>query len=391
MGSATRPRAIESHTQRLQSTGGLACGDHLYVECIDKLSGPVVSAGGSCRNSILFFPPGAVVPADVPVPDDLAGELYFGLFKEIYPTLRKALIGYAMPALRREWGAFHPLLVPDGPLDLDLGGAVPDVDLLPETTSSFNKIFEILYHASQMILGTLLERCSAARRRIADDVVLLDALAWALVLGPSVTPFFFRGLDPNSLDPTEIKARLEYAVSPLRTVLLSHPKGYKQHVQSIVDSSRPSAFALVERYFFVAYDRYRLENWLLLMAICLARPLKSWLNRCSLIWAYSWCRSAILRGSRIFLRKSVTDSRWSGLGSPGTLWRPIMLSWIPAKLMRCSRCLCARYCSRDCQTEAWKTGRGYGFEEEVELAIVPHKLVCFDAKIDDVRILVLRK
>lgn len=61
------------------------------------------------------------------------------------------------------------------------------------------------------------------------------------------------------------------------------------------------------------------------------------------------------------------------------------------KLMRCSRCLCARYCGREYQTESWKSGRSYGFKQKTGMETLPHKSVCYDAKVEDVRVLLQRK
>lgn len=59
------------------------------------------------------------------------------------------------------------------------------------------------------------------------------------------------------------------------------------------------------------------------------------------------------------------------------------------KLMRCSRCLLARYCGRDCQKRGWKEGKQRFAEpgfQEMELWFSPaHKEVCYDAKVVDVR------
>lgn len=57
------------------------------------------------------------------------------------------------------------------------------------------------------------------------------------------------------------------------------------------------------------------------------------------------------------------------------------------KLRRCSKCLFARYCSPECQREAWSQGcKGelrYG-----ALAQRPHKRVCYDVKTYEFAVLV---
>lgn len=57
------------------------------------------------------------------------------------------------------------------------------------------------------------------------------------------------------------------------------------------------------------------------------------------------------------------------------------------KLMRCSKCLFARYCSSDCQREAWTKG----CKEELRYGTLgqrPHELVCYDAETNDFAVLV---
>lgn len=67
-----------------------------------------------------------------------------------------------MLALRREWGAFHPLLAPNGSLDLQFVGEIVDRELNSPGTIRFDKTFHELGQSVQVMLGILL-RGSAAR------------------------------------------------------------------------------------------------------------------------------------------------------------------------------------------------------------------------------------
>lgn len=110
-----------------------------------------------------FFPRGSVVPETDPA-CELVTDVFLILFKELYPTLRKIIIAYAMPALRREWGAFHPLLVPNGSPNLELSGRVPDrpeMAILPHKLVCFDAKFDDVLFGSKIEAGIFLGVVSA--------------------------------------------------------------------------------------------------------------------------------------------------------------------------------------------------------------------------------------
>lgn len=90
-----------------------ALDDAIYeiLLLIDTLSNCFEFPEDRARNLALFFPTGTAVSKNAVAPKELVAEMFLELFRESFSTLRTILISFAMPGLRREWGAFHPLLV----------------------------------------------------------------------------------------------------------------------------------------------------------------------------------------------------------------------------------------------------------------------------------------
>lgn len=239
----------------------------VLTRCFEILS-PELSAVGLAP----YFPPSTAVPVDFIGPSKLVAEMFLELFKKVNPGLRRGLIAYGMPALRREWDAFHPILVPNGLLLLG-----PDVVLfysllVPDGTFLFNKTFEPVVEEALSVLTVLLLRSSPARRRAADDVVLLDALVCCIALGSPVVPLFFQDADSNSVDAEEAQIWLDRALGTLRMVLFSHPKPYQQYVRTQIKTKTPSSLALVENYWIIALHRCEPDNFLPTMLLDPATP-----------------------------------------------------------------------------------------------------------------------
>lgn len=230
--------------------------------------------------------------------------------------------------------------------------------------------------------------------------MVVDALAWCLVLGPDISNFLFQGPDPNASEMEDIATSIMGAIMPFQVVLLAHPQRYKQHVQAVVNSGKPSAFALMERYWVVVYHRLRSRNFESPIGEPgtpfeqLIQLMKDHINRFMTqignFTQLSDIRVEINR-DRSKMERQISKDRLAAHFAITDACDHCGKSVDETKLMRCSRCLYARYCGRDCQAEAWKSGRNYGLKQKTELATLPHKVVCFDAKVEDVRVLLQRK
>lgn len=337
-----------------------------------------------------------MIPTDTVVPEKLATDMFLAIFKEIYLILRRILIGYAMPALRREWAAFHPFLLPNGSLEVLRGELLSDKQLSSESTTLFDRIFGLAANGASQMLGSLAFYCSPARRRVADDVVLLDALLWNLVLDPRAMPLFFQRRNLNPVQAQDLQEYLMLASFSLHAVFASHAKTYKQYVQAQVNAGEPSAFASVECCFVAAHKHFAPPDFIpfpdfdgpqtpfskLLSVVTFVKSAFSLYVSGRVDPSVSTEHAEVLKNIFKMMRRSDKDTirvAWATEDACDYCGSSVE----ETKLMRCSKCLYARYCSGECQREAWNKGRKYRNGGR-KFVTDPHKLVCFDAKMDDV-------
>lgn len=341
-------------------------------------------SGADTREQDLktLFPPGTDLRGVDRAPEALASELFLAVFKEVYPAIRRAAVAYGMPELRRRWGAFHPLHLPSALLDPN--EALPDK--IVDNLKRFDDYCGFVRFPRQL-LGTLLVHCNPARRRVADDRVLLDALLWGLLFGPGAVSFVFQ----QSLPDDDVAAPLDIlfggTYATLRRAFLSNSKPYKLHLERIASSDEPSAMfmfrepsplSVFQLYWLSAICR-RSEDIDSLSEDSPRRRLyrRMWNFFGELVGAFGYLGRPtrfmedgklleVMKVTRKEKKSNLTDK----LSRDGCDFCGRSVEDV--KLMRCSRCLVARYCSRECHKEAWKKAS--------EDRAAPHKEVCYNAK-----------
>lgn len=337
-----------------------------------------------------LFPAGTPISGDERAPDDLVTGLFLPIFKNVYPWLRRIMMTYATPCFRENWNAFHPT---SWPRHIREG---TDQSVIAQA-ALFNEIFRPLVSNVHQILGILVLCCSAARRRVADDIPMLEALFWSLVVHPAVTPFFLKDYTSSLIQPGAASLALFEAFLALQAILVANPRTYKRHIQSQTELGLSTAFSSASQsaaYFHLRYlpnPDYRPKE----TSDPASTPEDVFLNQCLDVYYDSVgalgqlpdvsSDSAVLRESIKTEHQNLKHSIVTHYVCPDTC-DYCQRTVEETKLMRCSRCRFSRYCSRDCQLAGWKEGYIWRIPgREFEFHEVPHKFFCFDGKEMDIR------
>lgn len=360
---------------------GVPFGQHLDLLSNAMGTAPEVRAAALRR----FFPPGARVGGAPPT---------------LWP--RTCFFKYSTTRIqwREKWrwppacpvsgasGAFHPaLLPPQSDLESNPNWAVPDAAL--ETCDEFNNCFFAILVIAIRALAILVPRSLPARKRVAEDTILLDALFWNIILPANEMPFFFGDTLPQitTKEAEEMETYFGLFYHILRGVLLTNSKPYKKHIES---PSGSMAFTWFRNRWSAALRRYMPFNAFVSTAPALRKTLSEMAVFYSEIVAafgpFTLDEPNALVGVLKSTRKEQKLQRANMFASPDTC---DFCGRIPDDgRRRCSKCLFARYCGPECQKEAWTKSRKDGTPWYGGLGQKPHKMVCFDARTDDVVLLV---
>lgn len=333
---------------------------HTSLEILSNPDGPSDEDERASKLA-MFFPPGTRIPGDAVAPEDLVSGLFLPIFKAIYPTLRKIMMAYATPGFRENWHAFHPVFWQDEHF-------VAVEKIAYHQGEKFNARFADLPWMVQQIIGLLVTCCSAARRRMSEDVFFLEALFWALVVNNGIVPFFRRDFTPNLVDPELGAASLFNGFfAPLRPILITNPKTYKQHVRSEKEAGFSCAFTLVQGFLANFFATYRGDSgyWpkdsddpeATSKDLIMNQFMDIYCDTVGTIGKYTeaWPDSAELQAEMKEERRGWKKAMVTQYVCPDTC-DYCQTSIEETKLMRCSKCISARYCSRKCQKTAWKHG-----------------------------------
>lgn len=325
-----------------------------------------------------FFP-GAQVPAE-PVPTEFQAKLMLAVFRDLFPSVRRLVLAFSDPQRRKAWKAWSPREA--RPNDSLQGAQLRDT-----------QIFDYYYYEPYDLAGNVIRLFTAARplrRRLSEDVALLDALALGILGSPLVRRACFTKPDLLSWEISDLKSlehQSEDAFDPLRIALVEHAKLYREHLEAgRAASDNPPALVLIN---CLATRVNTYESYLMgwhpgpntshrkVMVAALASIFQSdiFLRR-ALGLPYAGGDDQIAQFQRG--RQKTKEKYGNILDSCDQCDKPFQQD---ESLKRCSRCLTARYCSQNCQVEAWKKGRKVK-DETGKMVIVQeaHKLLCLDAK-----------
>ncbi|KAI9032082.1 hypothetical protein DFJ74DRAFT_653095 [Hyaloraphidium curvatum] len=286
-----------------------------------------------------FFPPGSSMPAG-PLSQELIAQLAVLLLPRILPLYRRIAMDYSEDLRRMAWGAY----VIEFLLHIEITGKPPAHE--EEATRRYNDLFHPMFVSAAVGISHL-ATAAPCRGRLAEDVLLLDALSVGAVSGP----LFCCTLRADSLggqDQDALAVEIQNGMAPFLNILLEHPKPWRDHSNT---ENYPAAAAAHEH----------------LRALSERRG----------------CSPALKQMARIYVQAIGSAQRWDGAGA-GPDWpetyaairervaasgrvadRCDACSAAAETLKRCARCRIARYCSEACLRAAWKAG---------------HKDVCVDAK-----------
>lgn len=303
------------------------------------------------RDAVADFFPNAITPKS-PAPEDLVAQIALSVFRGTIRTLRKIVFEYVNLTRWEAWGA------PD-PLGLSPGDRIPPA--MVTATKSYNARFYAPLVLARDILFEL-ARSKPVRKRLADDVNLLDALCLAVPCSPAMFIYFFC---PSNTWPMDIG----FANTAVGGVFES--LSLLCHVS--MDSNRPwnlSRGALKARGYFPALSALMedIDGFLASTpnnhtpgstTALFRQELTTWtdaLSRSLGIKPTNPSRNPAFRSiEKDALRGQITDSCDScGVTPAGG-----------QKMKRCTRCRTARYCSAKCHKEAWEKG---------------HRRYCVDAR-----------
>lgn len=347
---------------------------------------------GSClvnyeRRKLLghFFPFKASIP-DGPAPKGFIAVICFDAARILYPRIaRPVVLAYVDTRRRQAWGAW-----PCGTLTFAS---------LNRTKIRETELFESLYWrlalASITTLHTLGKCGRNMRRRIAEDAVFVDKLYLAIASAPITRRLYFMEEDGHKLlaeQKHELDEDVQLPYLFLCDILVETARPWTALLQRNRDP--PSAGWLAHIIITTATGKvaeFKEENgiegdgegslldtvWVQFMAFFRKQrePLpdeesdelsKAEADGIEQLIA-RWKRAKHIQHRANFYFPDVCDwcSREPAKGNDGE----------PTKLRQCSKCVFARYCGKEHQLLAWKTG-----VKSEWLHRLPHKCVCVDAK-----------
>lgn len=293
------------------------------------------------------------------MPEDIVAAIYLNVFKVIYPGLRGLIMAFTTPGLRKSCKVFHPM--PGASLPFVVPG-IPVTKKDLKGLEEFNRVLFPPYLQASRLLRSLLGCCSPARARVADDVILLDALMWGLVLAPKITEFVFLDMDERKLDADDAdltSKNAEYYVISWLNAVATNSKPYKQHVNRLTNEGSGFAFGLVQNYLLEVPKRHKKRpsldgstqtSDLMKNILAMVGETANLIGQLGAGRRMDEMRT-LFKEKRREWKRSITTQY---VCSDACDFRGRTVE--ETKLMRCSKCLCARYCSRECQKVAWKAG-----------------------------------
>lgn len=234
--------------------------------------------------------------------------------------------------------------------------------------------------------STLSSGCRPFSCRVAEDAVFLDALALACASLPPLRRLFGAPTPLSAFSTEEVNHTLvvlEYPFQSLFLVTLTSSKPWRGHLQSLPDQSSPTFVSLqildtiIQRIIEDIADLNDAEHQEVRKALCL---LLSQFELVTILCGPEWkYQDEFHDHAKSYWKQAKEENRqtrdtWPDLCDYCSQPPATGPNGEPGQLKRCSKCVFARYCSKEHQLAAWK-----GESEDGETR-VPHKHVCVDAK-----------
>lgn len=324
-----------------------------------------------------FFPAGITPARGVP-PRELFSRLFLAIFPIAYPYLRRIVTEFIDPVRRRAWSAW----VPADPLP---AASPPDAhpispELLYRTGRLESHLGGVLVNVLT-ILGLLLNS-NPVRRRVSEDVNFLDAVCLASIWVPSIRFVLtnappFREAGPGYLSTvltefmitTRLLRHLPLEGKPWHAIIRrQREQGYTTTVDMLI-----SALVYFLKFFELSVDPLPEEREISQMCQAVLYHFVEYFG--PLLDGFEGAETE-MRMFKEFRKYSKKKQRENDVGISDACDWCAKQSRVDGDLKRCSSCVVARYCSKECQVAAWK-----GERVGNELPRERHKAYCFDAKV----------
>lgn len=339
----------------------------VMLEACRAYGNPAASADVLAR----FANEGSQTPQEA-APEAFISRIFFDVTREIYPFFRLVIVTYVDPVRRRGWGAWCPSDVVTG-----------DVPPPPLSVIDDTQIFE-LYHWPLMMcafsgLGHLGSGCRPSMRRVAEDVVFMDAVALTIASVPTIRRGFCETRELLTWDDKDLCLLFMAAqdMSQLLPLIANeNRKPWSAHSISFVHrgQTQPASAALT----ILAGVLSKMPDVDSDMAS------RDYLGaRMALDFIFFYVEGLLRMKFFEIDSHEIIISHWNWLKEQRQKMEPFAdrCDWCSqeasqGELRRCSKCVFARYCSKEHQVAGWK-GRS---KEDGSQIWLPHKDICVDAK-----------